>query len=604
MTTRPLQPAEPIWKQRFRLPARFGWQVARGNPARGLLTSNQSGVFQLYTWDVASGTLRQLTQRPTGVIFGALAPDGEHVYYLNDTGGNELGHHVRVPYAGGEPQDISPDLPPYAGSMLALNATSNLAAFVAAAGGFKVYAQPLGPGGPLGAPRLLFASAAMVQGPVLSDSGDRVVVATNERAGGLHFNLVALDTATGQRLGELWDGPEDNLHFHSFARQPGDPRLLGVANRTGLERPLIWNTATGERLDLPLPELPGDLYPMDWSADGQRLLLIHIHRAAAQLFLYDLSAAALTRLDHPAGTYNGGYFAPSGEIFTEWQDAAHPSELIALDGRTGVRRRTLLAAAVAPPGRPWRAVDFPASDGALLHGWLGVPAGPGPFPTILATPGGPGGAVPEVFAPDSQMWLDNGFAYFILNYHGCSTFGKEFKEKINGDVGHWEVEDLAAAHAWLVGAGVAIPDKILLTGWSYGGYLTLLGLGKRPELWAGGMAGIAIADWVLMYADQAETLRGFQHALFGGPPEALPELYAAASPITYAADVRAPVLVIQGRNDTRCPPRQMEAYEAALKSFGKSIEVHWFDAGHTGVGVEQTIEHQGLMLAFAQRLVA
>ena len=117
------------------------------------------------------------------------------------------------------------------------------------------------------------------------------------------------------------------------------------------------------------------------------------------------------------------------------------------------------------------------------------------------------------------------------------------------------------------------------------------------------MAGIAIADWVLMYADQAETLRGFQHALFDGTPEEKPELYAAASPITYAADVRAPVLVIQGRNDTRCPPRQMQVYEARLKSFGKSIDVHWFDAGHAGVGVEQTIQHHEMMLVFAQRLM-
>ena len=93
---------------------------------------------------------------------------------------------------------------------------------------------------------------------------------------------------------------------------------------------------------------------------------------------------------------------------------------------------------------------------------------------------------------------------------------------------------MAAARAWLIDQGIAIADKILLTGWSYGGYLTLLGLGKQPELWAAGMAGIAIADWAVQYEDTAETLKAYQVAIFGGPPEEKPALYAAASPITAA----------------------------------------------------------------------
>jgi dipeptidyl aminopeptidase/acylaminoacyl peptidase len=117
------------------------------------------------------------------------------------------------------------------------------------------------------------------------------------------------------------------------------------------------------------------------------------------------------------------------------------------------------------------------------------------------------------------------------------------------------------------------------------------------------MASVAIADWALMYEDQVETLRGYQRALFEGTPAEKPEAHRAASPITYAEAIKAPILVIQGSNDTRCPARQMQAYEEKLKQFRKHIEVHWFDAGHGSYQNEQNIEHQALKLRFAYQVL-
>jgi dipeptidyl aminopeptidase/acylaminoacyl peptidase len=118
------------------------------------------------------------------------------------------------------------------------------------------------------------------------------------------------------------------------------------------------------------------------------------------------------------------------------------------------------------------------------------------------------------------------------------------------------------------------------------------------------MAGIAIADWAMMYEDSAETLRGYMAALFGGTPEEKPGQYAASSPITYADRVAAPVLIIQGENDTRTPPRPVRAYEEKLRALGKPIDVVWFDAGHgVWAQVELGIRHQELMVQFACRVV-
>ena len=83
-----------------------------------------------------------------------------------------------------------------------------------------------------------------------------------------------------------------------------------------------------------------------------------------------------------------------------------------------------------------------------------------------------------------------------------------------------------------------------------------------------------------MYEDQADTLRGYQRALFKGSPEETPEATAKSSPISYVDAVSAPLLVIQGSHDTRCPPRQMIAYEEKMKAAGKDITIEWFEAGH------------------------
>jgi dipeptidyl aminopeptidase/acylaminoacyl peptidase len=232
-----------------------------------------------------------------------------------------------------------------------------------------------------------------------------------------------------------------------------------------------------------------------------------------------------------------------------------------------------------------------------------VPEGDGPFPTILHTHGGPTAVQTETFAASAQTWLDHGFAFMSVNYRGSVTFGRQFEQAIFGQLGSVEVDDMAAGYDFLVKHNIAQPDAVLLTGGSYGGYLTLQAIGRRPELWAGGMASVAIADWRLMYEDQAETLRGYQRSLFGGTPDELPDTHAASSPITYAENLRAPLLVIQGKNDTRCPARQMEAYEKKLNTLGKEISIHWFDAGHGSRAMEQNIEHQELMLRWAYRVL-
>ena len=604
-----------LWKKRVAAPSSAGVQVARLAPERGIIAKDHQGVLQLHAWEVSSGQFRPITDKPSGVTFGMLSPGGEYVYYMDDTKGSEIGQYVRVPYNGGPPENVAPALAPYSASTiafpqpsLAFSASGNAFVFLFNnADGYNLCRLEIGPDGTLGAPKLLYTTRWLFRAPLLSEDGWIAVVAASERTQKQQYHLFAFD-AHGQRLNTLEDGPESSLEPVAFSPIPGDTRVAASSDRTGSRRPLLWNAATGEVTNIDLPGVDGDVVPVNWSPDGKRLLLCQTFQAAQRLHLYDLAAGTTIRLNHPPGSFPifgslGPNFGPDGhEIWAQWGNAQTPSHLVALDGTTGEYLRDVLPPADLPLGRPVRSVQFPSSDGVLVQGWLCVPEGVGPFPTVISVHGGPHDVVMESFGMGS-MWAENGFAWLTVNFRGSTTFGREFLQKIWGDAGHWELEDMVAAREYLISEGIADPNKVLVTGGSYGGYMTLLALGKRPELWAGGMGLVAIADHTLTWEDSSGLLQGITTASFGGTPTEKPDLYRTSSPITYAEAVTAPLLVIQGKNDTRCPPRQMEVYEAKMRELGKDIEVVWFDAGHGSGDPKQIIGWYEKMLAFAKRVI-
>jgi dienelactone hydrolase len=598
------------WKQRFRLPEVFGMQISRVDPQHGLLTSNVSGQYRLYAWNIPTGEQVCLTNKTEGVWFGVLSPDGRYVYYLDDQQGDEIGHLARVPYEGGQPEDITPDLPPYGVPFesevfgLSISHQANMLGFsTATEDGSHMYCMELSPAGEPGAPRKLYDATKLVIGPRLSSGGELAILASTEFGEGMQYSLLAFELAGGQIIAKLQDAGSSMIPA-MFSPMAGDMRFLATTNRSGYSRPVIWNPITGERRDIPLQELDDEVYPCDWSSDGKRLLLKQFSQAVPLLCTYDLERNSLKRLAHPVYGYIGNaQFGPSGTIYVSCDDSTHPSQFVLLDGGTGAQLSVVMASAEPPSGRPLRSVSFPSSDGQMIQAWLGVPEGTGPFPTIMGTHGGPDAVATGGFWAGPQAWLDHGFAYVTVNYRGSTSFGRAFQEKIWGNPGYWEVEDMVAARKWLVENGITHPQQVFTTGWSWGGYLTLHALSLYPHLWAGGMAGVAVTDCAMSWEDEADTLKAYDATLFKGTPQERPEVYKTASPITYAEQVVAPIFIIQGRNDTRCPPRQVEVYEAKMKALGKDIEVHWFDAGHISMDTERQIKDQELFLRFAYRVL-
>lgn len=594
------------WKTRFRIPVVGFSQVAKGNPDRGMVIANLSGIFQLHAWNVKTNDMTQVTDQPAGTVFGTISVDGRYIYYLQDEGGNEIGHFVRVPFEGGEPEDITPNLPDYSTFFIGQSDSGNKIGLTAATQeGIGLYIINVADDGSLDEPQQLYRSSALSFGPMLSYDGNYAIVATAERSTNTDLSLLGFDLnddSTQQSVKMLQD-EDGSISPVGFAPVSGDTRLVATTNITGFRRPLIWDVKTGDRTDIPLQGMDGDFSVWDWSPDGKRLLLCQFVEATYVLYIYDLEKSTLDRLDHPSGTFSGGYFMNNDEIYINLQNATTPPSLIALDAKTGEMLRTVWQPETPPESRPWKSVSFPSSGGQKIQAWLATPEGEGPYPTIVHIHGGPTAVMTESFSASAQTWLDHGFAWISVNYRGSTTFGRQFEHAIIGHPGELEVDDLNAAKDYLMREGIAQADALFLTGGSYGGYLTLQTLGKTPDGWAGGIAMVAIADWVIMYEDEAEMLRSYQRALFGGTPEEKSEQHRKSSPLTYADNIKAPILVIQGENDTRCPARQMREYEQKLLDGGKDIHVHWFDAGHGSRAMEQNIEQHELMLRWIYRVL-
>jgi dipeptidyl aminopeptidase/acylaminoacyl peptidase len=247
------------------------------------------------------------------------------------------------------------------------------------------------------------------------------------------------------------------------------------------------------------------------------------------------------------------------------------------------------------PGGPIHAlVQRPAGTGTA-----GGPAGP--LPTVFEIHGGPTWHDSDAFAAGPAAWLDHGFAVVRVNYRGSTGYGREWTDALKHRVGLIELEDIGAVRAWAVSSGLADPSRLVLTGGSWGGYLTLLGLGTQPDAWTVGIAAVPVADYVTAYADEMEALKALDRTLFGGSPEEVPERYEASSPLTYAEHVSAPVYISAGMNDPRCPIRQIDNYVERLRALDKPHEVYRYDAGHGSLVVEERIKQVRLELAFALR---
>ena len=578
----------PVWEQRFRAPRVSLPDWAEHAPDRCLYVANPTGTFELYAWDRGTGVHRQVTDRPQGTTDGALSPDGEQVWWFADTDGDEFGVWKRQPFAGGPDEDALPGVP------AAYPAGLEIGRQVVVVGcstdeGTAVHVVRDG------SPSVLYSSEQDASVGGLSSDEQLVLLEHSEHGDSRHpaLRVLRLD---GSVVWERWDGPGLGLHAVGFSPAAGDTRLLAVHERDGRPLPFVVDPLTGEQVHPDLSGLEGDL-GADWYADGSALLVSAEARGRSTLHRVTLDGRA-EPVPTPPGTVDGATARPDGTVEFSWSSAAQPA----------VVRSSTGAVVLSPPGDVAPG-SVPLEDafvdgpGGTVHALVATPEGTGPFPTVFLLHGGPTWHDSDGFASDRAAYVDLGLAVVHVNYRGSTGYGAAWRDALTGRPGLTELEDVAAVHDWAVASGLSDPARCVVAGASWGGYLALLGLSTQPERWAAGVAGVPVADYVQAYEDEMEPLRAFDRSLFGGSPQEIPEVYARSSPITHLDALRAPVLVLAGANDPRCPIRQIDTWLAAAAERGKAVEVYRFDAGHGSLVVDERVRQVRAELEFVTRIL-
>ena len=577
---------------RFRLSRRGVVGFAAKAPERVVLASNRSGTFQLYSLDLATGKTIRLTEAAAGKTTGAIDPTGRWVYWLADGGGSEVGAWMRVPFGGGpaerafDAEGASTGIDFDRDGRFAVVGTSSDAGFR-----FERVAPGL-------SPRLLYGSKNEAYGPKLSADGRFLSLVETERKNDRHFAALVLDAATGARVVETRDPEPATVTTGPWSPVPGDERLVLHTDSSGFVRPEIEDVEHGRTTPIPI-DLPGDVTIEGWNSDGRWLLAKQHLDGRDALYRWDLGGAALSTVLPAEGTVGGAWCRPDGAVWAEAQSAAAPTRLVEIDPRSG-RRRTVLEGDRPPPGVALDRVRYRGADGDEVGALLGVPRRRNGA-AVVWLHGGPRSETTDAFSPTIQGLLSAGYVVLAPNYHGSSGRGRAWVDSILGDPMRRELEDFRGARDLIVARKLARPNRILIAGWSYGGYGVLSALARQPDLWAGGVAGAPIADFAMQYEDARAALRGWTVTLFGGTPSEKPALYRDRSPLARADGIRAPVLIFAGRNDLRAPPRQIEAFVDRLRERKKPVEIRWFDAGHGSLEAEEQISEMRAMLAFMRK---
>lgn len=590
--------APPLWEQRFRaarvsLPS-WAWYA----PDRCVLISNASGTFEIYAFDAAAPSdrqLRQLTDRPQGTLHAAISPDGQDVWWFADTDGDEFGvWHVQRWDVAGAPsaaaaRPAAPQLAPgwSAGLAIARDGTAYIGR--SDDDGSEIWRIPTDGGGPA----RIYRSAEDASVGAVSADGQLIAISHSEHGDNRHPALRLVDPQ-GTPVADLWDGPGKGLDVLGFC--PTAPVLLVGHERHGRPELLLWDGASDIELAI---DLSGEL-DASWYVEGDALLLERNEGARSSLFRADLAGAgegqspfapAVTALDTPPGVVSRSTARPGGDVWLSWTSGAAAPLVRDLAGNTVVQR----PGPPAPAGAPFRDVVV-ATDAGEVHALLALPPGPGPHAAVFDIHGGPTAHDQDAYDARASAFVDAGYAVVLVNYRGSTGYGSAWRDAIEADVGHTELADVAAVRAALVADGTLDPARTAVTGGSWGGYLALLAAGTQPDLWAAVTAIVPVADYLAAYEDEMEPLKAFDRSLLGGSPEEVPERYERASPLTYAAAVRAPLLVMAGLNDPRCPIRQVENYLERLDELGTSYQSYRYEAGHGALVTEERIHQMRLEL--------
>lgn len=315
-----------------------------------------------------------------------------------------------------------------------------------------------------------------------------------------------------------------------------------------------------------------------WSADGKNLYFTEAYHTSAHLYSVPVAGGKPAKLStHTKGFMSGAAINRKGDVAFIFQSTESPAEVFAANVGSMQPRKVsdvhgdyMLKQPVASSEIiNWKSKDNKYTIEGIVTYPQGYQKGK-KVPLILNIHGGPAGVFTETYTGQSspypiQAFAAKGYAVLRANPRGSSGYGTEFRRANHRDWGYNDYEDLMAGVDKLIADGVVHPDSLVVTGWSYGGYMTSMII-TRTNRFKAAMAGAPVTN--LMSFNGTADIPDFLPSYFEKEFWDDPAVYAKHSAMFNIKNAVTPTLVIHGEQDARVPPEQGLQLHRALQRRG------------------------------------
>jgi dipeptidyl aminopeptidase/acylaminoacyl peptidase len=562
---------------------------------------NKSGQWEIYEMALdLSAAPKQISAGPGAKFSPRYATDGRRLAYVVDLDGSEAFDIFVHDLDSGTHMNLTPDEPGAIQPNFCWSPDGKQIAFISnRSGHFDTYIIEI----ESGLVRLVLGLEQPDANVHWSPDGRWLAVVSEAELQNFATYILPVNGGEGQRIADAhgpvdakdvdWSPDSTRVAFSSHALGRRHIGIYDLKNRQ-----VEWLTS-GECDD----EMP------HWSPDGKRLIFLCSHGEVTSLGLLRLDDGNLETYTFGTGVHYTPRFTPDGDfVLCIFDNPQLPSDLWSLrlsDGKTQQITHSLPAELAAAPFVMPDVIRYPGMDGTEIPALLFRPTnGEKLPPAVVIIHGGPSWLFQVTWYPIMQHMVSRGWVVLAPNYRGSTGYGREWQMANRFEQGNLDTQDVAAGAQYLVERGLADPRRIAVTGRSHGGYLTMSCLTRFPDLWVAGSAVVPFLNWFTSHANSRQDLQYWDIETMGDPEE-YHDLWYERSPLFFLERVRAPVQLICGENDPRCPASESLAARDKLLELGKQVDfILYKGEGHGFLKIENVVDSEVRRVEFLARAIA
>ncbi|HBG75282.1 MAG: hypothetical protein A2X25_12470 [Chloroflexi bacterium GWB2_49_20] len=594
-----------ILEQLFRTPyvnAESGFDISPDGK-KIAFSWNITGRWEIYEAPIdGSGKPDCITNGSGGKFSPRYSPDGRWLAYALDFNGSESYHICLVDLVNHEQRDITSNIPYPLQPHFDWSPDGNEIAYLSIEPGcYGVYALPTKEG---------VARQLCVFDQPLRDlrwSPGGALLAVEEETGGSDsfISLVSLESGKHNRI-TLGGKP---INSKNLSWSPDGSELAFSSDLSGFHDIGMFIIQTGDVHWLTNGK--AEHIKPTWSPTVNQIAYIYSVGSIAKLELLTLGENPASYSMEDGVFYLPKYTPDGNNIAVVFENPCHPPDLwlfSLLDGKfsqlTDSMPETLRGFKFVMPEE----ITYPGLDGEKVPALLYRPHKnikdmEKNRPAVVNIHGGPDWLYQMIWNPFMSYLASNGWAVLAPNYRGSTGYGRDWQVASRYKMGQVDAEDIIAGAEYLIREKLTHPARIIVTGRSHGGYLTMMCMIQRPDLWAGGSAVVPFLDLFSSHEEARQDLQHWNIENFGDPVKNY-DRWVEGSPYFFLDRIQAPVQFICGVNDIRCPASNAIAAHQKLKELGFQSELIVFpDEGHEFLKIENIVESYKSQKRFFNRVL-